>query len=301
MSMSDLSGRTAIVTGGGRGIGASVARLLGSRGANVIVADLGAALDGSGVDAGPAAAVAADIREAGGKADHQVCDVGDLQSVQELFGNAVESFGEVHIVVNVAGNLRDRMIWNMTEDDWDSVIRVHLKGTFNTVSTAAKRWRAVDDPDGNFRIINFISGAGLWGVASQANYCAAKMGIVGLTFSVAHGLGRYGVTANAVAPIAETRMVDSMPEEHRPFAGPEYSPDNVAPIVAYLAGEQSAWVTGRVFESCGYRLGTYNYMDTLAEISSDGPWDPKDLDSKIAAVLRPAIEADVNPVINRKF
>lgn len=243
--MIDLTSRTAIVAGGGRGIGASVARLVARAGANVVVADLGAELNGTGYDAAPAAAVSDEIRAAGGTATYSVCDVGSLTSVQDLFAETLEAFGEVHIVVNVAGNLRNRTIWNMTAEEWGSVMRVHLNGTFNTVSTAARHWKQVDDADSHFRIINFIPAAGLYGSFGQPDYSAAKMGVVGLTYSVAQSWARYGATANMVAPLATTRMVASIPRIRTMFGDSDrMSPDHVAPIVAYLASKRSAWSNG---------------------------------------------------------
>ena len=296
--MIDLTGRTAIVTGGGRGIGASVASLLGACGANVVVADIGAAIDGTGATAEPAAAVAEQIRADGGRATADMCDVGDSASVTALFERTLREFDRIHVVVNVAGNLRDRMIWNMTEEDWDSVIRVHLKGHFNTVAAAARHWRQVNEPDGNFRLINFTSGAGIWGSPGQPNYGAAKMGIIGLTNSVAQSLPRYGVTANVIAPIAATRMVASIPDEKSPFSDTSrMSPDNVAPIVAYLASVDSAWSNGRIYEASGYTVKVYSYIDALADITSDGPWQLGDLKSKVESTLRPAVEGDPNPLL----
>ena len=295
--MIHLTGRTAIVTGAGRGIGASVARLLAQCGANVMVADLGAELDGAGQDSGPAEAVVDEIRAAGGTATYNVCDVGSLSSVQDMFAKTLEAYDGVHIVVNVAGNLRDRTIWNMTEDEWDSVIGVHLKGTFNTVSTAARHWKQVDNVDGHFRVINFISAAGLYGSFGQPNYSAAKMGIVGLTYAVAQSLARYGATANMVAPLATTRMVTSIPSTRSIFGdNDEMSPDNVAPIVAYLASERSSWSTGRIYDAGRRSFKVYGHIDTIAQVTSDKAWDLDDLVTQVETTLRPAVAGDPSPV-----
>ncbi|MFT4288746.1 SDR family NAD(P)-dependent oxidoreductase [Nocardioides sp.] len=296
--MIDLSGRTAIVTGGGRGIGAAVARLLARCGGNVMVADLGAALDGSGSDAAPAEQTVEAIRRDGGRASYSVCDVGDLASVQDMFAATLAEFGGVDVVVNVAGNLRDRTIWNMTEEEWDSVIRVHLKGTFNTCSTAARHWHDLNDPAGGFRLVNFVSAAGLYGAFAQPNYSAAKMGIVGLTYSLAASLPRYGATANCVAPLAATRMAASVPDEKNPLRDrADMDVDYVAPIVAYLASERSGWSNGRIYDAGLSRFKVLGWIDSIGQIDTDGPWDLDTLPDRIEAVLCPAHEANPQPSI----
>ena len=204
--MARLDGRVAIVTGAGRGIGRSVAMLLASEGASVVVNDLGASVDGSGQDTGPAHDVVAEIAEAGGKAIANGADISDFAAAENLVESAIEQFGRLDVLVNVAGILRDRMVFNMTEQEWDDVIRVHLKGTFNTTRFASAHWRSLREETAQNRIINFTSVSGLHGAPGQPNYAAAKMGIVGLTYSSAHALAKYGVTVNAVSPGAATRM-----------------------------------------------------------------------------------------------
>src|SRR5579864_6438166 len=199
-SMGKLDGRVAIVTGSGRGIGAGVARLLAREGASVIVNDLGVALDGSNPDSTPAQQTVNAIKSAGGQAAANTDDIAELAGAERLVRQAIETFGKLDIVVNVAGILRDRMLFNMSEQEWDAVIRVHLKGTFNTAHYAAAYWREQRNPEGHYRLINFTSVSGLHGAPGQPNYAAAKMVIVGLTYSCANGLGRYGVTANAISP-----------------------------------------------------------------------------------------------------
>src|SRR6476619_45576 len=231
--MARLDGRVAIVTGAGRGIGRSVARLLASEGASVVVNDLGSAVDGSGHDSGPAHDVVAEIAEAGGKAVANGADISVFAAAENLVQTAIEEFGRLDILVNVAGILRDRMVFNMTEQEWDDVIRVHLKGTFNTTRFASAHWRSLRDESAQNRIINFTSVSGLHGAPGQPNYAAAKMGIVGLTWSCANALGKYGVTANAISPGAQTRMIDSIPTERRRSShDQERSPDNIATVVA---------------------------------------------------------------------
>jgi NAD(P)-dependent dehydrogenase (short-subunit alcohol dehydrogenase family) len=279
--MGRLDGRVAIVTGAGRGIGASVARLLASEGASVVVNDLGVAVDGSGTDSGPAHEVVAEIAEAGGKAVASGADITDFAAAEGLIGGAIEQFGRLDVLVNVAGILRDRMIFNMTEQEWDDVIRVHLKGTFNTTRFASAYWRSLRDETAQNRIINFTSVSGLHGAPGQPNYAAAKMGIVGLTYSSANSLAKYGVTVNAISPGAATRMTSSIPMERRREGSPSnapdvMSPDNVAPIVAYLASERSGWITGRVIHSAGYEISLYSNPEPVTRIIGTGPWDDAD-------------------------
>jgi NAD(P)-dependent dehydrogenase (short-subunit alcohol dehydrogenase family) len=277
--MARLDGRVAIVTGAGRGIGRSVAKLLASEGASVVVNDLGAEMDGSGQDAGPAQQVVAEIAEAGGKAVVNGADISDFDAAEGLVKGAIDQFGRLDVLVNVAGILRDRMVFNMTETEWDDVIRVHLKGTFNTTRFASAHWRSLRDETAQNRIINFTSVSGLHGAPGQPNYAAAKMGIVGLTYSSAHSLAKYGVTVNAISPGAATRMTESVPTARRRARSAdadERSPDNVAPIVAYLASEQSGWITGRVIHSMGYEVSLYNNPEPVSRIIGTGPWDDPD-------------------------
>jgi NAD(P)-dependent dehydrogenase (short-subunit alcohol dehydrogenase family) len=277
--MARLDGRVAIVTGAGRGIGRSVAKLLASEGASVVVNDLGAEMDGSGQDAGPAQQVVAEIAEAGGKAVVNGADISDFDAAEGLVKGAIDQFGRLDVLVNVAGILRDRMVFNMTETEWDDVIRVHLKGTFNTTRFASAHWRSLRDETAQNRIINFTSVSGLHGAPGQPNYAAAKMGIVGLTYSSAHSLAKYGVTVNAISPGAATRMTESVPTARRRARSAdadERSPDNVAPIVAYLASEQSGWITGRVIHSMGYEVSLYNNPEPISRIIGTGPWDDPD-------------------------
>jgi NAD(P)-dependent dehydrogenase (short-subunit alcohol dehydrogenase family) len=290
---SRLAGRVAIVTGAGRGIGASVARLLAAEGAQVVVNDLGAAVDGTGADQSPAQHVVDDITQAGGAAAVNGDDVADFQASEALVRQAIDTFGKLDVVVNVAGILRDRMVFNMTEDEWDAVVRVHMKGTFNTVRHASAYWREQRNPEAHNRIINFTSASGLHGSPGQPNYAAAKLGIVGFTYSCANSLARYGVTANAIGPGASTRMTASVPEERRSAAGstpedPERSPDNVAPAVAYLASERSDWCTGQVIQAMGYEMALYNIPEITHVISSPGPWDLDNAFSMIERTFKPA-------------
>jgi NAD(P)-dependent dehydrogenase (short-subunit alcohol dehydrogenase family) len=293
--MARLEGRVAIVTGAGRGIGRSVATLLASEGACVVVNDLGVAVDGSGHDSGPADDVAAEIVKAGGKAIANGADISDFAAAENLIGTAIEEFGRLDVLVNVAGILRDRMVFNMTEQEWDDVIRVHLKGTFNTTRFASAHWRSLRDETAQNRIINFTSVSGLHGAPGQPNYAAAKMGIVGLTYSSAHSLARYGVTVNAISPGAATRMTDSVPTDRRrsrPVSDDERSPDNIAPIVAYLASARSGWINGRIIHSAGYEVTLYNNPEPVVRIIGSGPWE--------ADALSEQVERSFGPQLGRK-
>ena len=289
--MGSLDGRVAIVTGAGRGIGRSSALLLAREGASVVVNDLGAAVDGSGADAGPAQQVVNEIAEEGGKAIANGADISDHAAAEELIKSAIAEFGRLDVLVNVAGILRDRMIFNMSEQEWDDVIRVHLKGTFNTSKFAAAHWRSLREEDAQNRIINFTSVSGLHGAPGQPNYAAAKMGIVGLTWSCANSLGKYGVTCNAVSPGAATRMTDSVPTSRVRTGRPdrdEWSPDNVATVVAYLASERSGWLTGRIVHSSGYEVALYNNASPVVRLIGHEPWQLGDLAEQVEKSFRPA-------------
>ncbi|MFE9135794.1 3-oxoacyl-ACP reductase [Streptomyces sp. NPDC007355] len=249
-----LEGLSAIVTGAGRGLGRAEALELARLGAAVVVNDYGQpGRDGSGAaSAAPAEEVAAEIRAAGGRAVAHLGDVSDFETARTLIDLAVAEFGRLDVLVNNAGILRDRMVFSMSEDEWDSVVRVHLKGHFNTTHFAAAHWRgrAKAGESGVYgRIVNTSSEAFLAGSAGQPNYAAAKGGIVGLTTSTALALARYGVTANAICPRARTRMTEDV------FAGfgepgdgelDPLSPDHVAPLVGYLASPAAAGVNGQL-------------------------------------------------------
>jgi NAD(P)-dependent dehydrogenase (short-subunit alcohol dehydrogenase family) len=211
---------------------------------------------------------------------------------QSVAKTAIEEFGRLDVLVNVAGILRDRMVFNMTEQEWDDVIRVHLKGTFNTTKFASAHWRSLRDETAQNRIINFTSVSGLHGAPGQPNYAAAKMGIVGLTYSSAHSLAKYGVTVNAISPGAATRMTDSVPTDRRRARAQsdnERSPDNVAPIVAYLASERSGWITGRVIHSSGYEVSLYNNPEPIIRLINSGPWDADALEAQVERAFGPLL------------
>jgi NAD(P)-dependent dehydrogenase (short-subunit alcohol dehydrogenase family) len=252
-------GRVAIVTGAGRGIGREHALELARQGAKVVVNDLGASADGVGASADPANEVVAMIRDMGGEAVANGDDVADFAGAARMVEQAIATFGGLDILVNNAGFLRDRMLVNTGEDEWDAVIRVHLKGHFAPLRHAGAYWRS-EAKAGRLRaarVVNTSSGAGLQGSVGQATYSAAKAGIAALTLVAAQELGRYGVTVNAIAPVARTRMTEEVFAETmaRPESGFDaVDPANVSPVVAWLASEDAADVTGRVIEIEGGRI-----------------------------------------------
>jgi NAD(P)-dependent dehydrogenase (short-subunit alcohol dehydrogenase family) len=249
--------RVAVVTGAGRGIGREYALMLASEGAKVVVNDLGGDRDGSGADLSPAQQVVKEIEALGGQAVVNGGDVSDFTAAKQMIDQAIDTFGGLDVVVNNAGILRDRMLVNMTEDEWDAVIQVHLKGTFAPSRHAAAYWRdrAKAGQENRARIINTTSVSGIYGNPGQTNYGAAKQGIAGFTFIASLELARYGVTVNAIAPGALTRLTADLgstriTDEHREAMSPRW----VAPLCTWLASEQSEGVTGRVFEATGQVL-----------------------------------------------
>ena len=247
-------GRVAIITGAGRGIGREHALLLAHHGAKVVVNDLGGSMDGEGNDAGPAQQVVDEVKAMGGEAIANTDDISDWDGAERLVQSAVDTFGGLDVLINNAGILRDRMLTNMSEAEWDAVIKVHLKGTFAPCRHAAAYWRERSKAGeaNDARIINTSSPSGIYGNVGQTNYGAAKAGIASFTIIAAKELGRYGVTVNAIAPAALTRMTEGLgmgqaPEEIKE----QMSPAHIAPIVTWLASPESAHVTGRVFDVTG--------------------------------------------------
>jgi NAD(P)-dependent dehydrogenase (short-subunit alcohol dehydrogenase family) len=250
-------GRIAIVTGAGRGIGREHALSLAYHGAKVVVNDLGGNVDGSGGDLSPAEQVVQEIKAMGGEAVANGDSVSSWEGAQRLVNTAIETFGDLHVVVNNAGILRDRVLVNMTEQEWDAVINVHLKGTFAPSRWAAAYWREQSKAGKQVsgRIINTTSVSGIYGNPGQTNYGAAKAGIAAFSNIAALELARYGVTVNAVGPVALTRMTEGLgPAPETDLEREARSPRWIAPIVTWLASEESAGVTGRVFEASGQIL-----------------------------------------------
>jgi len=285
-----VEGRVCIVTGAGRGIGREHALMLAEHGAKVVVNDFGGATDGTGGDASVAQVVVDEIVAAGGEAVANGDSVVSWEAAQGLINQAIETYGDLHVVINNAGILRDRVLANMTEDEWDAVIAVHLKGTFATSRWAAAYWRekAKAGEQLDNRIINTTSVSGIYGNPGQTNYGAAKAGIASFTQIAARELGRYGVTVNAIAPGALTRMTEGLAgmtdrsEEQRESMSPRW----IAPLATWLASSQSKGVTGRVFEANGSELA-------IAESWHRGPAtrpvdDPQQFDVVIRDLLAKA-------------
>jgi NAD(P)-dependent dehydrogenase (short-subunit alcohol dehydrogenase family) len=278
------AGRVAVVTGAGRGLGRAHALELARNGARVVVADLGAELDGTGGSSVPAERVAAEIRAAGGEAVAVRADTADDTDAARLTETALDTWGRLDVLVNNAGIVRDRMLVSMTEEEWDAVVRVHLKGHFLPLRHAAAHWRsrAKDGAPVDARVVHTTSGAGLLGSVGQANYAAAKAGVAALTLVAAEELARYGVTVNAIAPSARTRMTEEVFADAmaRPDSGFDaMDPANVSPLVAWLASPESAHVTGRVFEieggtislATGWRHGPHRDKPTRWSAAEIGP------------------------------
>jgi NAD(P)-dependent dehydrogenase (short-subunit alcohol dehydrogenase family) len=289
-------GRICIVTGAGRGIGREHALMLASEGAKVVVNDLGGTMDGTGNDAGAAQQVVDELKAMGAEAVANTDDISDFAGAERLVKTAIDTFGGLDVLVNNAGILRDRMLVNMSEEEWDAVIKVHLKGTFGPTRHAAAYWRdrAKAGETNDARVINTTSVSGIYGNPGQTNYGAAKMGIAAFTIISALELGRYGVTVNAIAPAALTRMTEGLgmgqaSEEDKEMMSPRW----IAPICTWLASPKSADVTGRVFEASGRVLA-------IAESWHRGPTakpvdDPNEIDAvvkKLLADARP--NADMN-------
>jgi NAD(P)-dependent dehydrogenase (short-subunit alcohol dehydrogenase family) len=266
-----LDGRVAIVTGAGRGIGREFALCFAREGARVVVNDVGGALDGRGTDEDPAAQVCKEIEALGSQAVPNYDSVSDFDRARNITRTAVDAFGTVDILVNNAGIVRDKTLLKMDESDFDAVVAVHLKGTFNSTRHAAE----VMKENGYGRIINITSSAGLRGNFGQTNYGAAKAGIMGMTFVWSMELGRYGVTVNAVAPAGATRMTAALFERSGQAPPPEEDPALNAPLVAYLASESAAHVNGQVLGRTEFAYTVFQHPKQIAWMWNDGPWTPE--------------------------
>lgn len=279
-----LTEKVAIVTGSGRGVGRGIAKLMASEGAKVVIVDPGTELDGSGGTQSIAESVVNEILQAGGKAVASFEDITTMAGGESVVKQALDTFGKLDIVVTCAGVLRDRMIFNMTEEEWDSVIAVHLKGTFTIVKHAAILFRQ----QRSGRIITFSSTSGLIGNTGQANYGAAKDGVAGLTRVVARDLGRYGVTCNSIAPSANTRMIAAIPESaQQAKAGAGIAStgggdlrgdaDDIAPFATWLASDQAHNVNGHVFYVTAGLVSQLNNPEPIRTIRKDGRWSLEEL------------------------
>ncbi|MBB3039246.1 SDR family oxidoreductase [Hoyosella altamirensis] len=290
-------GRIVIVTGAGRGIGRAHALSFAAEGASVVVNDIGVAADGSDPSSAPAQQVVDEITAAGGKAVANTDDIADWEGAQRLIDTAIDTFGSLDVLVNNAGFLRDRMLVNLAEDEWDAVMRVHLKGHFAPMRHAASYWRSESKAgrERDARIINTSSGAGLLGSIGQGNYSAAKAGIASLTLVAAAEFARYGVTVNAIAPAARTRMTEQAFADMMARPGDGFdamAPENISPLVVWLGSSESSDVTGRVFEVEGGKV-------SIAQGWRHGPardkgerWAPAELGPVVKELLSNAIEPE---------
>jgi NAD(P)-dependent dehydrogenase (short-subunit alcohol dehydrogenase family) len=307
--MGMLDGKVAIVTGAGRGVGRGEAVALAAHGAKVVVNDLGASIQGEGADLSPAQEVVEVIRSRGGEAVVNGDDVSDFEGAKRIVQSAIDAFGRLDVLVNNAGILRDRMIFSMSEEEFDSVIRVHLKGTFNTMRHASEYWRAESKEGRQPRasIINTVSSAGLQGQASQANYGAAKAGIAAMTIIASLELTRYGVRANCIGPGGFTRMVGAAmadvtvrnPDEYETFD--RMNPGNSAPGVVWLASDDSMPVTGQVLRVVGNSLAIYKPWELGEQfLSKDKTGEPTQWDpAEIGPTLNKFVFGTINPGIAR--
>jgi NAD(P)-dependent dehydrogenase (short-subunit alcohol dehydrogenase family) len=291
MPAKSCAGRVVVITGAGNGIGRAHALAFAAQGAKVVVNDLGSGRDGGGgSSSGPAQAVADEIAAAGGQAVANTEDISSWAGAQRLIGQAVETFGGLDVVVNNAGILRDRMIVTMTEPDWDAVIGVHLKGTFAVLHHAAVYWRqrAKDGHANDARVINTTSPSGLFGNPGQANYGAAKAGLASLTVIAARELDRYGVTVNAIAPTALTRMTQDIEMMRTAAAAADLSPEAISPLVVWLGSAESSAVTGRVFGVWGNSITVLEGWVNGPSVSRETRWDPAGLSAVIPGLVAEA-------------
>ena len=294
--MGICDGRVVIVTGAARGLGRAHALAFAAEGARVVVNDLGVELDGSGGGSGPAGELVEEIRSAGGEAIANGADVASFEQTGTLLGQTLEAFGRLDVVVNNAGFVRDRMFVSCSEEEWDAIIRVHLKGHFCLARHAGEYWRNESKAGRpvDARIINTSSGAGLQGSIGQSAYSAAKAGIATLTLNQAAEMGRYGVTANAIAPSARTRMTEGVFEDmmKKPESGfDEMDPANVSPLLVWLGSSESREVTGQIFEVAGGMLSVCDGWRTGPQVDKGERWAPDEVGAALQGLFEKAAPA----------
>ena len=288
--MGILDGKVAIITGAGRGLGHSHARMMAADGAKVVVNDLGGELDGAGDSKTPAQAVVDEIAGQGGVAVANYDDVASWPGAERLVRQAIDTYGRLDVLVNNAGILRDRMSFNMAEDDWDAVIRVHLKGHFAPTRFACVYWRErhkAGEPIAG-RIVNTASEAGVIGNAGQANYSAAKAGILALTMVIAREMERYGVAANAIAPRAVTRMTETLFAAFGDDAMKQLEPQTVSSLVTYLASDRAAHVNGQAFIVYGGLIQLLQGWHPVASVEKTGSWQLTDVEARLSELFQSA-------------
>jgi NAD(P)-dependent dehydrogenase (short-subunit alcohol dehydrogenase family) len=294
-------GRVVLVTGGGRGIGREHALEFARQGAKIVVNDLGAEVDGSGSSLGPAGEVVDAVRAMGGEAVANGDDVADADGAARMVSTAIDTFGRLDVVVNNAGILRDRMLVNMSPDEWDAVIRVHLRGTYAPTHAALQYWRERNKAgeDNDARVINTTSPSGIYGNVGQTNYGAAKAGIAAFTIIAAMEVGRYGVTVNAIAPSALTRMTENLgmgqrAADQEPDQFDTFAAANISPLVVWLGSSESRHVTGRVFNVAGGNISVAEGWVAGPAAKKDGRWDPAELGAVVPdLVAKAASNADM--------
>ncbi len=284
-----VSGKVAIVTGAGRGIGRGIALLLAREGARVVVCDIGASLDGAGTDVGPAHAVVGEIKKAGGAAVASTLSISEPGSADKIVQAALDAFGRVDILVNNAGILRDRIFHHMSWSDWSDVINVHLHGSFNMSRACAVHFRQQNS--GSF--VHMTSTSGLVGNFGQANYMAAKLGIVGLSRGIALDMARYAVRSNCIAPFAWTRMIDSIPaeteeEKARVARIREMTPEKIAPLAVYLASDHAAGISGQIFGVRSNEIYLFNQNRPIRTLHRSDGWTPEKIDTQLKGAFGPS-------------
>jgi NAD(P)-dependent dehydrogenase (short-subunit alcohol dehydrogenase family) len=284
-----VAGKVAIVTGAGRGIGRGIALLLAQEGARVVVCDIGASLDGAGTDAGPALAVVIEIEKGRGEAIASTLSISDPGNAEKIVAAALDHFGRVDILVNNAGILRDRIFHRMSWSDWSDVINVHLHGSFAMSRACATHFR--EQNSGSF--VHMTSTSGLVGNFGQANYMAAKMGIVGLSRGIALDMVRFNVRSNCIAPFAWTRMIDSIPaeteqEKERVARIREMTPEKIAPLTVYLASDRAEGITGQIFSVRNNEIYLFSQNRPIRTIHRSEGWTPENLNAQLKGAFAPS-------------
>src|SRR5690348_13079775 len=284
-----VAGKVAIVTGAGRGIGRGIALLLAQEGARVVVCDIGASLDGAGTDTGPAQTVVNEIKKAGGAAIASTLSIGEPGNAEKIVAAALDAFGRVDILVNNAGILRDRIFHRMSWSDWSDVISVHLHGSFSMSRACAGHFR--EQNSGSF--IHMTSTSGLIGNFGQANYMAAKMGIVGLSRGIALDMQRFNVRSNAIAPFAWGRMIGSIPtetdaEKERVARLQQMTPEKIAPLVVYLGSDKAAGISGQIFSVRNNEIFLFNQTRPIRAIHRGDGWTPEKIDAQLKGAFAPS-------------